>query len=114
MNPSRSAALALALAIAPLTPVSASLVEHVSTIESVYSMADGSFIIIFDDNAAACPNTKSRKYHFVAVNQLGVTEQAAKQIYAAALLALATDKQVRVYFDDSTPYCWIDRLRVMK
>lgn len=108
------AAIALAAAIAPLAPAAAGLVEHVSTIDSVYPLADGSFIIIFDDNAAACPNTKSRKYHFVAVNQLGVTEQAAKQIYAAALLALATDKQVRVYFDDSTPYCWIDRLRVMK
>ena len=110
----RFAVLTLAVAIAPLAPAVASLVEHVSTIDSVYPLADGSFIIIFDDNATACPNTKSRKYHFVAVNQLGVTEDAAKQIYAAALLALAMDKQVRVYFDDSTTYCWIDRLRVMK
>ena len=92
----------------------AALTEHVSTIESVYPLADGSFIVTFDQNAATCPSTKSPKYHFVSSNQVGVTEEAAKRIYAAALLALAMDKQVRVYFDDSTMYCWIDRMRVVK
>jgi len=89
-------------------------VWHTSTIRWVYPQADGSFVLAFDVDSASCPNIGVPKYHTVAVNQNGVTEEGAKKIYAAALLALASDKQVQLNFSDLTTSCYINRLLVVK
>lgn len=88
---------------------------HTSTIRWIYPQASGDFIVVFDTNAPDCPNTNtSNKYHYVVVNQNGMTEEGAKKIYAAAMMALAMDKTVYAVFDNATASCYINRLVVMK
>lgn len=89
-------------------------VWHTSTIKYVYPQADNTFVLIFDTNAPACTSTATNKYHLVAPSQNGMTDEGAKKIYAAALLAMATDKAVQFAFDDSTTSCYINRLMVVK
>ena len=85
-----------------------------STIRAVYPLGDGTFVLMFDTNAADCTNTATYKYHQVSPNQNGVTDEGAKKIYAAALAALAADKTVQVAFDNATSACYINRLIVLK
>lgn len=87
---------------------------HTSTINKVYPQANGTFIVVFDTNAADCLNTNPQKFHYVAPAQSGVTDEGAKMIYAAALLALAMDKTVQVAFDNATSSCLINRMVVLK
>lgn len=85
---------------------------HTSTIKYVYPLASGGFVLIFDTDAAACTNPNVGKYHYVTPNQNGLTEEGATKMYAAALLALATDKTVTIAFDDATVGCYVNRLMV--
>lgn len=89
-------------------------VRHTSTIKSVYPQANGTFVIVFDTNALTCTNTAAGKYHSVAPLHNGMTDEGTKKLYAAALMALATDKAVMVAFDDATSDCYVNRLIVMK
>lgn len=89
-------------------------VWHTATVRSVYPQASGSFVLTFDTDSAACTSTSSPKYYYVVVNQNSVTEEGAKKIYAAALLAVASDKQLQVNFSDLTTYCYINRVAVVK
>lgn len=89
-------------------------VSLVSTIMRIYPLASGSFVLVFDAESPSCTNGGIPKYHYVTVNQNSVTDQGAKNIYAAALLALASDKQVTVVFSDSTSSCYINRLYVIR
>lgn len=84
---------------------------HTSTLHAVYPMADGSFILLFNTNAAACTNPNAPyKYHYVKVDQNGMTEAGAQKIYAAALMALAAGKTVTINFDDASDGCYVNRL----
>ncbi len=87
---------------------------HTSTIKYVYPLADGTYVLIFDTNAPTCTSTTTDKYHYVIPSQNGMTDEGAKKIYAAALLALATDKAVQIAFDDATTNCYINRLSVVR
>jgi hypothetical protein len=99
-----------------LLSVSATAAEswHTSTIKWVYPFADGTFVLTFETNAADCTNANPNKYHYVTFNQNGMTEEGAKKLYAAALMALATDKTVTVAFDNASYGCYINRLIVVK
>jgi hypothetical protein len=55
---------------------------HTSTIKKVYPQANGTFVLIFDNNAVDCPNTNLDKYHYVSPTQNGMTDEGAKKIYA--------------------------------
>lgn len=87
---------------------------HTSTIKMLYPVADGSFVLIFDVNAPACTNTNTDKYHSVTPSQNAMTVEGAKKIYAAAMMAMATEKSVQFAFDDSTASCYVNRLAVLK
>lgn len=87
---------------------------HTSTIKYLYPLADGTFVLVFDVNAPACTNTNTNKYHYVIPSQNGMTDEGARKIYAAALMAMATDKAVQFTFDDATSTCYINRLVVIK
>lgn len=83
---------------------------HISTIQKIYPLADGSFVLVFDTNASDCANTNTGKFHYVAPTQNGMTDAGAEKIYAAALLAMAMEKTVQVAFDNATSSCYVNRL----
>ena len=86
---------------------------HNSTLKWVYPLASGDFALGFDVNSAECTSPGApQKYMYVQVGQNSVTAEGAKKIYAAALLAFATSKNVSIAFDDSTPQCYINRATV--
>jgi len=110
----RAVSVALAISCCAGHPAVASAAEqyHGATLKWVYPLANGDFVIGFNADAATCSAASSPKYMYVAVGQNGVTSDGAKKIYAAALLALGTSRQVNVAFDDATTYCYINRLTV--
>jgi hypothetical protein len=58
--------------------------------------------------SAQTPN----KYYYVAVGVSGVNENLAKNIYAAAMRAFSTGKQVSVLFDDASSFCYVSAIVV--
>lgn len=83
-----------------------------SKINKIYPLADGSIVIMFFDDSSACSNTNNPKYYYLRENQNGVTGTGLKNIYSAVLTAATTKKSVTVNFDDTTAYCYINRLFV--
>jgi hypothetical protein len=89
-------------------------VWHTSTVQWVYPLSNGNFVIGFDTSSSACTNPNAPKYMYVAVGQNGVDAEGAKKMYAAALTALAAGKTLTVAFDDATTACYVNRLLVNK
>ena len=87
---------------------------HTSTLKYVYVLADGGFVLIFDTSPSTCTSTATDKYFYVIPTQNGMTVEGAKKIYAAALMAMATDKAMQVAFDNATSNCYINRGMVVK
>lgn len=87
-------------------------VWHGSTVKSVYPQSDGSLILIFNTDSAACTSASSPNYYYVTVGQNGVTEQGSNKIYAAALSAGHAGNSISFAFDDSTSNCYINRFLV--
>lgn len=84
-----------------------------STVRLVYPQADGSFVVGIDTPSPYCNSTYANpQYLFVAVGQFNVTAEGAEKIYAAALTAMTTGLAVVAAFDDSTSYCYVNRLYV--
>jgi hypothetical protein len=87
---------------------------HGSTLQFVYPLSNGDFVIGFDTSSSACTNPNSPKYMYVAVGQNGVDAEGAKKMYAAALTALVAGKTLSVAFDNATPSCYVNRFSVSK
>jgi hypothetical protein len=85
---------------------------HGAQLKSVYPLSDGSFVLVFMTDTAACSSTNSPKYFYVTAGQNGVTADGVKNMLAAALTAFALEKLVYIAFDDATPSCYINRLSV--
>ncbi|WP_444901326.1 response regulator receiver protein [Microbulbifer sp. SSSA007] len=83
---------------------------HTSKIKAVYPLADGNFVLQFENESSDCPGQFSPKYHYVSVGESGVTQEGSEKIYSAALSAAMANKQVRINFDGSQPNCFINRL----
>src|SRR5262245_32884635 len=95
-------------------PVRATEQYHTSTLQWIYPVSTGDFVLGFETSSSACTNPQSPKYMYVTVGQNGVTVEGAKKIYAAALVAFALGKSVSIAFDDATIYCYLNRLTVNK
>ena len=85
---------------------------HASTLNFVYPLGTGDFILAFDNDSAQCTALGPPKYMYVSVGQNGVTAEGAKKMFATAMLAFALRKQLSVAFGDSTSACFINRLTV--
>ncbi len=93
--------------------VLAAEVWHTSTIKTVYPLASGGFVLIFNADSPACPHPNAvGKYHYVVPSQNDMTVEGAKKLYAAALLALAMDRAVTIAFEGSSAECYVNRLSV--
>ena len=87
---------------------------HGGTLEFVYPLSNGDFVIGFDTSSSACTNPNSPKYMYVAVGQNGVDAEGATKMYAAALTALVAGKTLSVAFDTATTSCYVNRFSVSK
>lgn len=85
-----------------------------STLYAVYPLHNGAFALMFNDTIASCSSTANPKRFYVKVEHASMTVEGAKQIYAAALFALAAEKVVWFVFDDATGDCYVNRLMVTK
>jgi hypothetical protein len=106
-------ALLTALIVAAV-PAGAAERFHTSTLQWVYPLASGDFVIGFDADSSYCSGTNTPKYMCVVVGQNGVTAEGAKKMFAAALTSLALGKTLGIAFDDGTSYCCVNRVSVNK
>jgi hypothetical protein len=105
------AVIALLLA----APLYATERQQYSTVAFVYPLGDGGFVIGLDSDSSFCTSTSSpNKYYHVIVGQYGVNAEGSNKIYAAAMLALAGRQTLAVIFDDTTAYCYVNRVVVQK
>lgn len=65
-----------------------------STVAYVYPFGDGIFVLVFDDDSPSCQHAS--KFHRVAVNQNGVTDEGKRMMYAAALAAKASGSRLSI------------------
>ena len=100
------------LILIPVTAISAEI-DFNTTIKMIYPLSDGSIVLQFNDNSGACSNNNNPDFHYLTVGESGVTQAGLDIIYSAALTAATTQKTVRVYFDNSTSQCFINRMRVI-
>ncbi len=97
----------------PLFAYSAAIWSPSTTIRGFYPLSGGIFVITLNEDAPSCTNGSSpNKYYYVKVGENSMTQEGADKIFSAALAAAASGKKVRFSFDDSTPYCYINRLYV--
>lgn len=80
------------------------------TIKRVYPLANGDFILIFNNDNPSCTN--QNKYHYTRVGKNGVTKEGIQFLYSAALAAAASGKKVSINFDTSDKQCYVNRLQV--
>jgi hypothetical protein len=101
------------IALLLAAPLSATERQQIATVKFVYPLADGNFVIGLDADSSFCTSTSSpNKYYHVYVGQYGVTADGSSKIYASALLALASRQTINVIFDDTTAYCYVNRVAV--
>jgi hypothetical protein len=83
------------------------------TLKYVYPLSTGNFVIALNSNPAICPAVGDPKYFYVVAGENGVTADGVKAMLAAALAAMAMGKQLQIAFDNSTTYCYVNRLVVV-
>lgn len=92
--------------------VHAAQVSHGSKVKMVYPPSDGNFIIILQvDPPNVCTAGANKQLNVVA-GQAGANAEGVKKMYAAALLALAAEKDITVVFDNATQQCYVNRLYI--
>jgi hypothetical protein len=86
---------------------------HTSKVQFVYPQGDGSFILGLVQNNVSCLSAATpTQYFYIVAGQNGVSSDGLKQMFAAALAAYATGSVLTVVFDDSTAFCYINRLTI--
>jgi hypothetical protein len=110
MKPIRSCIVAMLIVMS--TPSLASEISFTSTLKFVYPLANGDFVLGFDADPASCTAAGSPKYVYVAVGQNGMTAAGSAKLFAGAMTALVTRQSVSIAFDDTTNYCYVNRLTV--
>lgn len=87
---------------------------HTGNITYLYPLGNGTVIIYMDSSNQYCLNSAGtpKQTFYLALDKgpTKVTEFGHKNIYSSALTAFATGKKLRVYFDDTTTGCYIDRI----
>lgn len=81
-----------------------------SLVKSIYPQGDGSVILTFETGTSACTNGSSPKFFLVANGYNGVTADGVKNIYGAAILAMALNRPLTVAFENSSSLCPINRV----
>lgn len=92
--------------------------SHVGIITNIYSISSGSVVIYLDSSSAKCITSggaaTNRFYLRIDKGVAPVTESAYKNIYSSALAAFTAGKRARLYFNDETTTCDVDRILLYK
>jgi len=93
-------------------PVSAANVGHNSTLLSVQQLADGRFVLRFNEDSASCTNANSPRYYYAGAGFNGMTADSAKAALSVALTAFAMGRDVYISFDAATSGCYINSIMI--
>ena len=59
-----------------------------------------------------CSSSGSIRYMYLLVGQNGVTAEGFKNLFATALAGFAAEKTVDIIYDDSSQFCYVNRLLI--
>jgi hypothetical protein len=83
-------------------------------IRVIYPTSDGTIIFTLYDSAnSECTNSTTAPYFYLREGVNGVTPQAAKNLYALALTSIAMNKSLSVHFDETSSFCYVDRISII-
>jgi hypothetical protein len=102
--------LAIAISLSSFSAFADNVWLH-STIKRVYPLADGSFVLIFNDPSPHCTSVDS--YHRVKADSNGMTAEGVKNLLAASLTAATAQKPVSINFETNTGSCFVNRMQVV-
>ena len=83
---------------------------HSEKVRWVYPLANGDFVLKFITAPETC--TSASKYFYIKVGSNGMTKEGAGHIYSLALTAASTGKAIKVYFDETSTLCYVNRAYV--
>ena len=86
--------------------------EFTGTLALLYPMADGSIALGFTGAASGCGTAGPIVYMYLASGHNGVSAEGFKSIYSTVLMAFASEKTIDVNYDNSSLYCYVNRLLV--
>lgn len=73
---------------------------------------NGIIDMTFTDNNTSCTNANSPKQYRMQSGQASATDAGVKQMLSALIYAASFNKDVRVYFDETTTSCHITKVIV--
>ncbi len=105
--------LYIALAcLLPLNSTAGPVTSAPMTIEEVWVVVHGGFLIKFTSEVnAACTTIDTKTVYFYA-GQEGVTVEGVQALLSAALTAHVARRQIKIVYNDSYVQCWGDSIHV--
>ena len=94
------------------TSAPAATAWYQGAVQLVYPLNDGSFVIGVATTLSACFGSGQGVYLYVTPGQNAVTLDGAKSMLATTLTAFAIGRTISVAYDDSTSYCYVNRLLI--
>ena len=94
------------------TSASAATAWYQGAVQLVYPLNDGSFVIGVPTTLSTCFSSGQGVYLYVTPGQNAVTLDGAKSMLATTLTAFAIARTISVAYDDSTSYCYVNRLLI--
>ena len=91
--------------------VASASVWFTSTVKRVYPLANGDFVVLFNDVNTKCVHESG--YHYIEVNRNGITESGRDKMYSAFFVAGSAKNQVKIFFDETSSNCNINRMQVL-
>lgn len=95
-------------------PSQAAEIWHTSYLRWIYPQSNGSVVLVFTSDSTSCTSANNPDYYSIVVGQNGVTADGLRAMYATSLTAFAMGRQLQIAFDNSTSYCYINRLLTME
>ena len=85
---------------------------HTSTIDKVYVVSSGDLILVLSEDDVFCTDANEPNYYRVIVGNNQMTTDGQKHILSLALAAAATGTPVTFAYDETSSFCYINRLMV--
>jgi len=104
---------ALLLSTLALAAPAAADTWHRGQVDAVYPFANGDFIVMFDgEQSPDCKSANPTHHYYVQVGQADITPAGSSAMLQVAIAALSNSKNLSVYFDSSSPECWVSRMLI--
>jgi hypothetical protein len=95
------------------TSTPAATAWYQGAVQLVYPLNDGSFVIGVPTTLSGCLGSGAGGvYLYVTPGQNAVTLDGTKSMLATTLTAFAIGRTLSIAYDDSTSYCYVNRLLI--